>query len=136
MCLWDSRAKEQHWIKKEWPVREEMVPGEKNIQAKPLVETSKIVFPQLRIKLHVMKQFVKALSKEGECFEYICIKFPGLTIEKLKSGIFDRPQIRKLVNDQEFPLSMSQQEFYAWDAFVKVVKNFFETEKHPTAKSL
>ena len=73
-----------------------MVPGENNIQAQPLVERSKIVFPPLHVKLEVMKQFVKALSKEGECFKYICTKFPELTIEKLKSGIFDGPPIKKI----------------------------------------
>jgi len=40
-----------------------------------------------------MKQFVKALNKDGNCFEYICTEFPGSTIEKLKAGIFDGPQI-------------------------------------------
>ena len=44
ICLWDSRAREQHWRQKEWPVREQMVPGEKNMQAQSLVERSKIVF--------------------------------------------------------------------------------------------
>ena len=44
ICSWDSRAREQHWREKEWPVREQMVPGEKNIQAQPLVERSKIFF--------------------------------------------------------------------------------------------
>ena len=73
-------------------VREQMVPGEKNIQAQSLVERSKIVFPPLHIKLGVMKQFVKALNKEGTCLKYICGKFPGLIIEKLKAGIFNRPQ--------------------------------------------
>ena len=126
MCMWDSRAREQHWIKKKWPVRKQMMPREKNIQAQPLVERSKIVFPPLHIKLGVMKQFVKALSQEGECFKYICTKFPGLTIEKSKSGIFDGPQIRKSINDQELPSSVSQQEFCA----------FLKTEKHPTTKSL
>ena len=38
-----------------------------------------------------MKQFVKALEKDGDCFRYICIKFPGLSIEKLKAGVFDGP---------------------------------------------
>ena len=71
-----------------------------------------------------MKQFVKALNKEGACFKYICSKFPGLTVEKLKAGIFNGPQIRKLMNDHEFPSSMSKEEFYAWAAFVKVLKNF------------
>ena len=113
-----------------------MVPGEKNIQAQPLVERSKIVFPPLYIKLEVMKQFLKALNKEGACFKYICSKFPGLPIEKLKAGIFNGPQIRKLMNDHEFPSSMSKEEFYAWDAFVKVVKNFFGNKKASNYKEL
>jgi len=29
LCLWDSRARAQHWIKQDWHVREELVPGEK-----------------------------------------------------------------------------------------------------------
>ena len=136
ICLWDSRAREQHWRQKESPVREQMVPGEKNIQAQPLVKRSNIVFPPLRNKLRVMKQFVKALNKEGACFKYICGKFPVLTIEKLKAGIFNGPQIRKLTNDHEFPLSMSKEEFYAWDAFVKVVKNFFGNKKASNYKEL
>ena len=45
--------------------------------------------------------------------QYICVKFPGLTTEKLKSGIFNGPQIRKLMNDHEFPSYMSKEEFYA-----------------------
>ena len=134
--MWDSQAREQHWRQKEWPVREQMVPSEKNIQVPPLVERSKIVFPPLHIKLGVMKQFVKALNKEGACFKYICDKFPGLTIEKLKAGIFDGPQVRKLMNDHEFPSSMSKEEFYAWDAFVKVVKNFFGNKKASNYKEL
>ena len=136
ICLWDSRAREQHWRQKEWPVREQMIPGEKNIQAQPLVERSKIVFSPLHIKLGVMKQFVKALNKKGACFKYICVKFPGLTIEKLKAGIFNGPQIRKLINDHEFPSSMSKEEFYTWDAFVKVVKNFFGNKKASNYKEL
>ena len=134
ICLWDSRAREQHWRQKEWPVSEQMVPGEKNIQAQPLVERSKIIFPPLHIKLEVMKQFVKALNKEGAYFKYICGEFPGLTIEKLKAGIFNEPQIRKLMNDHEFPSSMSKEEFFAGDAFVKAVKNFFGNKKASTYK--
>jgi len=40
LCLWDSRARAQHWIKQDWPVTEELVPGETNVQAHPLVERS------------------------------------------------------------------------------------------------
>jgi len=82
------------------------VPGEKNVQAHPLVEGSKIILPPLHTKLGIMKQFVKALNKDGDYFKYICTKFPGSTIEKLKAGIFDGPQIRTLINDRDFPNSM------------------------------
>ena len=94
LCLWDSRARTEHWIQKDWPVRSMLTPGSFNVLA-PLVERSKIVFPPLHIKLGIMKQFVKALEKDGDCFRYICMKFPNLTIEKVKAGIFDGLQIRK-----------------------------------------
>ena len=89
--MWDSRARTEHWIKKDWPVRSELIPDSLNVLVSPLVERSKIVFPPLHIKLGIMKQFVKVLER---CFKYICVKFPGLTIEKLKAKIFDGPQIR------------------------------------------
>jgi hypothetical protein len=59
------------------------------------------------IKLVLMKQFVKVLNKDGSCIEYIAHKLPGLTMEKLKAGIFDDPQIRKLINDTHFIASMN-----------------------------
>ena len=71
VCLWDSRASAQHWIKQVWLVREELVPGEKNVQAHPLVERSQIILPPLHIKLGIMQQFVKALNKGGDCFKYV-----------------------------------------------------------------
>jgi len=42
-----------------------MVVGEKNVIAEPLVDRSKIILPPLHIKLGLMKQFVKALDKDG-----------------------------------------------------------------------
>ncbi|GFT66743.1 uncharacterized protein TNCV_1395061 [Trichonephila clavipes] len=50
--------------------------------------------------------------------------FPGLSIEKLKAGIFDRPQIRQLVKDSNFVKSMTEVEFEAWNSFVLVMSNF------------
>ena len=57
----------------------------------------KILFPPLRIKLGLIKQFTNALDKDGDCFAYLYQDFPGFTIEKLKAGIFDYPQIRQLI---------------------------------------
>ena len=40
------------------------------------------------------------------------------------------------MNYHEFPSSRSKEEFYAWDAFVKVVKNFFGNKKASNYKEL
>ena len=55
-----------------------------------------------------MKQFVKALNKEGDCFQYICKAFAGLNNEKLKAGIFDGLKIRQLIKDTSFCPSISE----------------------------
>ena len=66
-----------------------------------------------------MKQFVKALDKTGQCFQYILSTFPRLSNEKLKAGIFDGPQIRNLIKD---PNSMKEIDWACWLSFVKVVQ--------------
>ena len=97
---------------------------------------SKHVFPTVYVKLDIMKQFVKALEKDGDCFKYICMKFPGLTIEKLKAGIFDEPQIRKLMDDANFCNFMNSAELSAWMAFTNAVKFFLKKIRAPNYKEI
>ena len=101
LCMWDSRARDKHWTQKEWPIRETLEAGMPNILHDPIVSRDKVIFPPLHIKLGLMKQFVKALSSDGECFQYIVSAFPALSIEKIKADVFDGPQIRALVRDKE-----------------------------------
>ena len=54
--------------------------------------------------------------------------FLALNIRK-KAGIFDGPEIRKLLNDQHFVATMSVVEARAWKAFSKVVHFFFGNMK-------
>ena len=64
-----------------------------------------------------MTQYVKSLDKHGSCFGYICQKFPALSNEKLKAGIFDGPKIRQLMKDKESIETMKQDEKedgYGW----------------------
>jgi len=124
LCLWDSRADNQHWQRKDWPVREELVVGENNMINEPLVDRDRILLPPLHIKLGVMKQFVKALDKNGDCFRYICNRFPATSYEKVKTGIFDGPQIRKLMKDPAFVSHMTVVESAACCSYVSVVKEF------------
>lgn len=128
-CLWDSRAKQQHWRNRDWPVREMLEVGKQNVINPSLVPRDKIILPPLHIKLGLMKQFVKALDKNGQCFSYITRKFRSLSIEKIKAGIFDGPQIRILINDTNFSSSMTSLELLAWNSFVEVTKNFLGNHK-------
>ena len=57
-----------------------------------------------------MKQFVKALYKEGACFKYIQEKFPCMSAEKVKEGVFVEPQIKKLTKDAQFLSTMTNEE--------------------------
>ena len=84
----------------------------------PLIERNRIVFSPLHLKLDRMTQFVKAVDKEGECFQYICRFFPKLNSEKVRAGIFDGSQIRKVTRDSNFALCMTEIEVAAWNLFV------------------
>lgn len=124
LCLWDSRAREKHWVERSWPPRTELKPGDPNILHVPLVDKQKIIFPPLHIKLGLMKQFVRALPKEGHCFKHIIKALPGLSIEKIKAGVFDGPQIRQLMKDEKFIETMSELEKNAWLSFKEIATKF------------
>ena len=91
ICLWDRQARDDHWMKKGWPPSDSMRVGEASVIIEPLFARQKIIIPRMRIKLGLMKQFVKTLPETGDCLNYICRVFPALTIEKLKAGIFWGP---------------------------------------------
>ena len=107
------------WEKRNWPER---TVGDKNTIHEALVEREKILFTPLYIKLGLMKQYVKILNKDGDCLKYLSNIFPGLSAEKMKAGIFDGPQIRKLIKDSNLISSMNSIEKEAWELFVAVVK--------------
>ena len=41
-CYWDSRASTLHWVKKDWPAREDLAMGDQNIINEPLVSRDRI----------------------------------------------------------------------------------------------
>lgn len=136
LCTWRVGT-EQNITQSEWPACEELMPCRtRNIIMDPLANRDRILFPPLHIKLGFIKQFIKALEKDGDCFEYLCQAFPGLTIEKLKAGVFHGPQIRQLNRDPEFENSMSKVEHEAWKTFVQVVKNFLGNNKARNYKEI
>ncbi|GBO42707.1 hypothetical protein AVEN_211425-1 [Araneus ventricosus] len=81
-----------------------------------------------------MKQFVKALPKDGECFKYLCDQFPGLSEAKLKEGVFVGLDVRKMVKDENFETKMETNERKAWESLKLGIFSFLGNKKNPKYK--
>ena len=109
LCLWDSRAVSQHYKQKDWGSRSTFVPGEHSL----------------------MKNFVKALHKNGAAFQHLSTVFPGLSAAKLKEGFFVGPQIREVLKDTDFEELLNLKELRAWEAFKSVCSGFLGNTRVP-----
>ena len=76
-----------------------------------------------------MKQFVKALPKDGKTFKYLSSKFPRLSEAKLKEGVYVDSDICKLMKDNNFENVMNDVEWSAWNSFRDVVMKFLGNQK-------
>ena len=61
---------------KVWSERDSFEPGERNVVEGPLVETKNVILLPLNIKLGIVKNFVKAIVRNGNAFGYPKIKIP------------------------------------------------------------
>ena len=75
-----------------------------------LVGPQNIPLPPLHTKLSLMKNYTKALDKDGPTFKFLQMKFPRTSETKLQAGVFDWPQIRELTKDKGFTVGMSAKE--------------------------
>ncbi|GBM21348.1 hypothetical protein AVEN_149917-1 [Araneus ventricosus] len=134
LCLWDSRARDLHWTDADWSLRGALTAAEKNVINATLVPPEKVLLPPLHIKLELMKQFIKSLPKDRECFRCLCSTFPKLSEAKLKEGVFTGPDIQKLLSDSLFSETMGDKEKEAWDSYV--VHGFWGNTKDPHYKTV
>ena len=67
LCDRDSHAKAKRWNQKVCPKRTLKV-GKNNVHFESLVDPKKVLLPPLHIKLGMIKQFVKALLKDGQTY--------------------------------------------------------------------
>ena len=132
LCEWDSRERAQHYKKKKWPPRVNLAPGQKNIVHEPLVAHKNIILPPLHIKLGLVKNFIKGLSRIGKAHQHLSSCFPQLSQAKLNEGILTGPQIKKLVKDSTFKEVLNDNEKQAWSSFIKLTENFLGNNKAPT----
>ena len=54
---------------------------------------------------------------------------PTLSFEKIKAGVFDGPQFRALVRNQDLVRKINDEEKRAWFSFVVVMENFLSNKK-------
>ncbi|GBN06578.1 hypothetical protein AVEN_62673-1 [Araneus ventricosus] len=127
LCQWDSRDRKEHYIM--WPKRQFLTPGVKNVENEPLVASEKILLPPLRIKLGLMKNFVKAMDCGGSGFQYLRLKFPKVSEAKIKEGIFVGTQSRQLMKDPAFENELTKKEATAWTQFKELAENFLGNHK-------
>ena len=71
-----------------------------------------------------MKNFVKALDREGRGFAFLHQKFQQKSMEKFKAGIFDGPQIRELIKNTSFDNALNPAELSVWLSLKSVIVNF------------
>ncbi|XP_058858437.1 uncharacterized protein LOC117432411 isoform X3 [Acipenser ruthenus] len=109
--------------------RTEFSVGRNNVKWEPLVDPRKVLMPPLHIKLGLMKQFVRALDKESAAFKYLQDFFPKLSEAKVKAGVFVGPQIKTILECNEFPKKLTSKEKAAWNSFVAVVRGFLGNHK-------
>jgi len=80
VCEWDSRDRKHHYIKKQWPKRESLIPGEKNAVNTPIINPEKVYLPPLYITLGLTKTF----DHKSAGFMYSKNKFPRISDDKIK----------------------------------------------------
>lgn len=77
-----------------WKEKKKTV-GRYNVLHASLVDPLKVYFPPLHIKLGLMKNFVLAMDRNGNGFQYLKDRFGKTkTDAKLKVEIFVGPEIR------------------------------------------
>jgi hypothetical protein len=74
---------------------------------------------------------LKVLPKTENCFKYLCKTLPHLSEVKLKEDVFVGYDIRKLMIDEDFLLTMTEVETEDWIAFRSVVTNFLGNNNDP-----
>ena len=80
-----------------------------------------------------MKNFVKVMDRKGCWFAFLQ-KFLWISMEKLKAGIFDSPQIRELMRDQMFDEALNEAELFTWESLKSLVTNFLGNQRNVECK--
>lgn len=133
LCLWNSRADAEHYVRKEWLTRPRDAHRRFNSAHSPFVDPENIVLPPLHLKLGLDKKLIKAMDQSCAGFVYSSQKLIGVVSEvKLKAGDLNRLNIYILVTDREYTKVLNSHEKNAWESISQ--RTFLETNVVPTTK--
>ena len=76
-----------------------------------------------------MKHFLRGMIKTGRGFENVRNKFPNVSDEKIKEGMFIGPQIRQLMQDKQFDEDLNETERNAGLSFKRICKDYLGNHK-------
>lgn len=136
LCLFQSCEREIHYTVKNWPTRKAYVPGNANVVNLPLVRRHDILLPPLHIKLGLFQQFTKKLEESSESFQALQKLHSHISLNKLKNGILNGPEIRKLMASTEFENALTIKKKAAWISFKDVCTKFLGNHKDPNYKEI
>ena len=72
LCLWDSRARAEHYVRKHWAARDEIKQGKHNIKQKPLLQSDKIHLPPFANQTRFAQAFCENPRPEFLCIYISC----------------------------------------------------------------
>ena len=90
----------------------------------------------LHIKLGLMKNFVKAMDRNGTAFLYPRQKFPLLGDAKIREGVFTGLDIRSVLRDEVFERIITGDEQTVSHAFRELVTIFLGNRRADNYKNL
>jgi len=135
LCLWNSRSKADHYVKKDWPARkciQDKDHPDHNQIREPLVKPEKILLPGLHLKLGFFKAFFKTVCRTNPGVrDFIADLFPKLSEAKRDEGILAGPDIRKLIKYEKYllPLFTEEEETKAWKGLVWICEHVLSHKK-------
>ena len=85
--------------------------------------------PPLHIKLGIVKNCIKAIVKQPKNLDCLKNIFPRISEAKLKEGVLNGPDIRKLMKSKEFKDALDGNDYLVWRAVKKVIRYFLGSKR-------
>ncbi|XP_055307618.1 uncharacterized protein LOC129571793 [Sitodiplosis mosellana] len=140
LCKWDSRYKGNQYQTYSWQNRDKHVLHEFNVENEALVPRESILLPYLHVKLGIVKNFIKAVvgNKKNRRHAASVLQLlredvfkKKISESKLRGGVVNGPDIRKLIKDERFDAILKPSQRRAWSAVKKVIKGYLGKHRSP-----